>query len=148
MDLHEKAIRVLRASRGFGTLEEHVLADLARTLAYEHVAGGDPVYREGAPSDSMLFVVSGGLRVSRRDNSGELNLYNEVRPGQSVGEVGLILQQPHTADVTAVRDSTLAILSRASYEALLAQHPLAMNRVFVQVIYDFMRHSTPLVDKQ
>jgi predicted acylesterase/phospholipase RssA len=148
MDLHEKAIRVLRASRGFGTLEEHVLADLARTLAYEHVAGGDPVYREGAPSDSMLFVVSGGLRVSRRDNSGELNLYNEVRPGQSVGEVGLILQQQRTADVTAVRDSTLAILSRASYEALLAQHPLAMNRVFVQVIYDFMRHSTPLVDKQ
>ena len=148
MDLYEKAIRVLRASRGFGTLEEHVLADLARTLAYEHVAGGDPVYREGAPSDSMLFVVSGGLRVSRRDSSGELNLYNEVRPGQSVGEVGLILQQPHTADVTAVRDSTLAILSRASYEALLAQHPLAMNRVFVQVIYDFMRHSTPLVDKQ
>jgi predicted acylesterase/phospholipase RssA len=148
MDLHEKAIRVLRASRGFGTLEADVLADLAKTLAYEHVAGGDPVYREGAPSDSMLFVVSGGLRVSRRDNSGELNLYNEVRPGQSVGEVGLILQQPRTADVTAVRDSTLAILSRASYEALLAQHPLAMNRVFVQVIYDFMRHSTPLVDKQ
>jgi CRP-like cAMP-binding protein len=62
----------------------------------------------GAPSDSMLFVVSGGLRVSRRDNSGELNLYNEVRPGQSVGEVGLILRQPRTADVTAVRDSTLA----------------------------------------
>jgi predicted acylesterase/phospholipase RssA/CRP-like cAMP-binding protein len=148
MDLHEKAIRVLRASRGFGTLAEEVLVDLAQALAYEHVAGGDPVYREGAPSDSMLFVVSGGLRVSRRDNNGDLNLYNEVRPGQSVGEVGLILQQARTADVTAVRDSTLALLSRASYEALLEKHPLAMNRVFVQVIYDFMRHSTPLAEKQ
>jgi predicted acylesterase/phospholipase RssA/CRP-like cAMP-binding protein len=148
MDLHEKAIRVLRASRGFGTLDEDVLNDLANFLAFEHVAGGAPVYREGAPSDSMLFVVSGGLRVSRRDGYGELALYNEVRPGQSVGEVGLILQQARTADVTAVRDSTLAILSRASYEALLHRHPLAMNRVFVQVIYDFMRHNTPLVDKQ
>jgi predicted acylesterase/phospholipase RssA len=148
MDLHEKAIRVLRASRGFGALDEDVLNDLANSLAYEHVSGGAPVYREGAPSDSMLFVVSGGLRVSRRDQTGELNLYNEVRPGQSVGEVGLILQQARTADVTAVRDSTLAVLSRNCYEALLARHPLAMNRVFVQVIYDFMRHSTPLVDKQ
>ena len=143
MDLHEKAIKVLRASRGFGVLDAHVLDDLAQALVFEQVAGGAAVYREGEASDSMLFVVSGGLRVSRRDPGGELSLYNELRPGQSVGEVGLILQQPRTADVSAVRDSTLAMLSRASYEALLARHPLVLNRIFVQTVYDFMRHTAP-----
>lgn len=146
MDLHEKAIRVLRASRGFGVLDDAVLNDLAAALVFEDVAGGTQVYKEGEISDSMLFVVSGGMRVSRGTGA-DLNLYNEVRPGQSVGEVGLILQQPRTADVTAIRDSTVAYLSRASYEALLAKHPLALNQVFVKTVYNFMRH-TPVAHQQ
>lgn len=148
MELHDKVVKVLRASRHFGTLGEAVLEDLAQAFQFDHVAGGTPVYREGEASDSMLFVVSGGLRVSRRDQGGGLFLYNEVRPGQSVGEVGLILQQSRTADVTAVRDSTVALLSRDSYEALLRRHPLELNRVFVRTIYDFMRHTAPMVDQQ
>ncbi|MBY0240625.1 MAG: patatin-like phospholipase family protein [Burkholderiaceae bacterium] len=146
MDLHEKAIRVLRASRGFGVLDDAVLNDLASALVFRDVAGGTLVYKEGENSDSMLFCVSGGMRVSRGAGA-ELSLYNEVRPGQSVGEVGLILQQPRTADVTTIRDSTLAYLSRDSYEALLTKHPLALNQVFVKTIYNFMRH-TPVAQQQ
>jgi predicted acylesterase/phospholipase RssA/CRP-like cAMP-binding protein len=148
MDLHEKVVKVLRASRGFGTLGGDVLDALANALEFRDYSGGAMVFREGEASDSMLFVVSGGLRVSRRDSVGDLYLYNEVRPGQSVGEVGLILQQTRTADVTAVRDSTVAVLSRASYEELLMRHPLELNRVFVRTIYDFMRHTAPVVDQQ
>ena len=40
MDLQEKAISVLRASRSFGTLEHAVLVDLANALTFEQVAGG------------------------------------------------------------------------------------------------------------
>jgi NTE family protein/lysophospholipid hydrolase len=139
MDLHERAIKVLRASHGFGVLDIGVLNDLADALSFDHVAGGTQIYREGAQSDSMLFVISGGLRVSRQVGDGQ-RLYNEVRPGQSVGEVGLILQQPRSADVTAIRDSTLAFLSLASYETLLVRHPLALNRVFTKAVHHFMRH--------
>jgi predicted acylesterase/phospholipase RssA/CRP-like cAMP-binding protein len=146
MDLHEKAIRVLRASRGFGVLDDAVLNDLASALVFRDVAGGTQVYKEGEQSDSMLFVVSGGMRVSRGEGA-DLSLYNEVRPGQSVGEVGLILQQARTADVTAIRDSTVAYLSRASYESLLAKHPIALNQVFVKTVYNFMRH-TPVAHQQ
>ena len=111
MNLHERALKVLRASQVFGALGEVILNDLARHLTFQNVRGGTLVLPEGSASDSMLFVVTGGLRVSRREPSGALSLYNEVRPGQSVGEIGLILQQPRTADVTAVRDSCLAVLN-------------------------------------
>lgn len=138
MNLHARAIGVLRASQVFGSLDECVLNDLAAHLTFRNVRGGERVMAQGSASDSMVFVVSGGLRVSRQNETGALSLYNEVRPGQSVGEIGLILQQSRTADVTAVRDSCLAVLSRASYEALLVLHPLALNRVFVQTIHNFM----------
>jgi NTE family protein/lysophospholipid hydrolase len=142
MDWNERVINVLHASRVFGALHAQVLADLASLLTIHTVPGGSMVFREGEASDSMLFVISGGLRVSRQDDTGAINLYNEVRPGQSVGEIGLILQQPRTSNVMAMRDSCLALLSRASFESLLQRHPVELNRAFVKTVYDFMRHET------
>jgi predicted acylesterase/phospholipase RssA len=135
-----RIIAVLRASKIFGQLDALVLADLAHVLALQGVHGGQVVVREGDVADSMLFVISGALRVSRRDRSGRLLLYNEVRPGASFGEAGLILQQPRAADVTATRDSVLAVLTRNHFELLLNKHPIALNKVFVQAIYNYLRH--------
>ena len=58
-------LEVLRASGVFGGLPDAVLQDLAELLQVRFVPGGDNVYREGEPSDTMFFVVSGRLRVSR-----------------------------------------------------------------------------------
>jgi NTE family protein/lysophospholipid hydrolase len=140
--LRERVLNVLRISSVFGTLSDDVIQDLADVLSLQTVRGGDVVVREGDISNSMLFVISGALRISRRDVSGNLLLFNEVRPGASFGEAGLILQQNRAADVSALRDSTLATLHRKDYEALLMRHPLALNRVFVQAVYNYLRHNT------
>lgn len=139
--LRERVLSVLRMSSVFGTLSDAVIQDLADVLSLQTVRGGDVVVREGDVSNSMLFVISGALRISRRDSSGNLLLFNEVRPGASFGEAGLILQQNRAADVSALRDSTLAILHRNDYEALITRHPLELNRVFVQAIYNYLRHN-------
>lgn len=135
-----RALQVLRDSRIFGQLDEEVLRDLAHFLVRQDVPGGHQVLREGAPSDSMLILLSGRLRVSRTNPDGSLLLYNEISVGEGVGETGMILQQPRTADVTAVRDSTLAVLRSADFEALLKLRPLVVNRVFSQAIYNHLRH--------
>lgn len=144
----ERVLEVLRASGIFGSLEEHVLRDLAGLLGLQFVPGGNIVYREGDLSNTMFFLVSGRLRVSRRDKGGTLQLYNEIRPGESVGEAGLILQQPRAADITALRDSTLAMLNRADFERLLMLHPLALNRVFATAIYNHLRHASQVVERR
>ena len=66
MKSYARVIAVLRASRVFGVLDEVVIHALAGVLRLQNVRGGSQVLREGDPSDSMMFVVSGGLRVSRR----------------------------------------------------------------------------------
>ena len=147
-EFHTKVADVLRASPVFGTLDEAVIQDLASVLRPEQVYGGSTVVREGDPSNSMHFVISGGLRVFRRSAGGQLMLYNEIRPGSSFGETGLILEQARTASVTAVRDSILAVLHRSEFETLIARHPLALNQVFVRVIYDYLRHSEQLSERR
>jgi predicted acylesterase/phospholipase RssA/CRP-like cAMP-binding protein len=144
----ERVLGVLRASGVFGRLAENVLRDVCALLELHFVPGGKIVYREGDLATNMFFLVSGRLRVSRRDRNGTLQLYNEIRPGESVGEAGLILQQPRAADITALRDSTIAMLSRADFEQLLAMHPLPLNQVFSQAIYNHLRHSSQVVDKR
>jgi len=144
----ERVLAVLRASGVFGGLDEPVLQDLGRFLHLQTVPGGNIVYREGDQANTMFFLVSGRLRVSRRDQHGALMLYNEIRPGESVGEAGLILQQPRAADITALRDSTVAMLSRADFERLLALHPLALNQVFARAIYNHLRHTSQVVERR
>lgn len=142
-----RALQVLRGSRVFGQLDEEVLQDLARFLKRQDVPGGHQVLREGVPSDSMLILLSGRLRVSRTNPDGSLLLYNEISVGECVGETGMILQQPRTADVTAVRDSTLAVLYADAFEALLKLRPLAVNRVFSQAIYNHLRHGAQVTQR-
>jgi NTE family protein/lysophospholipid hydrolase len=132
----------LRASTVFGSLGEEPLAELVDAMDWCDVLGGDYVFREGDVSDSAVFVISGGLRVSRRNRDGQLLLYNQVYPGQSVGEINMILRQPRTQDVIAVRDTTLALLHRDAYEALVTRHPLAVSGVFLKAIYDRLRHDS------
>ena len=111
-----KVLAMLHASPVFGALPAGILRELAEAMQERLVHGGETVLREGEASDAIFFVISGGLRVTRRDAMGQLLLYNQIQPGQSIGELGLILQQPRAHDLTAVRDSRLAVLSRSAYQ--------------------------------
>ena len=72
----QRVLAVLRASGVFGSLQEDVLQDLGRFLHLHTIPGGDIVYREGDAADTMFFLISGRLRVSRRDSQGKLLLFN------------------------------------------------------------------------
>ena len=136
----------LRASAVFGSLREAVIEELVSAVEWRQVPGGEAVFREGDRADSTVFVINGGLRASRTDARGQLLLYNQVHPGQSIGELGMILQQPRFQDVTAVRDSTLALLHREAYEALLIRYPVELNRVFLKAVHDKLRHGNEVQD--
>lgn len=144
----EKLVEVLKASRVFGALADDVLNDFASELELQSVKGGSTVLQEGESSECMLILVSGRLRVSRRNTDGSLLLYNEICPGETVGETGMILQQARFADVTALRDSTIALLRRERFEELLGRHPVPLNRVFAQAVYHQLRHMPQLMEQQ
>jgi predicted acylesterase/phospholipase RssA/CRP-like cAMP-binding protein len=147
-DSRNNVIEVLRASPIFGKLKDEVIQSLANVLQLQKISGGHTVVKEGEEAEEMLFLISGGLRVSRRDSSGQLMLYNEIRPGMSFGESGLILRQPRAADVTAVRDSILAVLHRQDFETMIVKHPLELNQVFVRAIYNYLRHAEEFAERR
>ena len=144
----EYLVELLQASTDFSELDTDILTDLASALEVIHVKGGEIVITEGDDSDSMFILVSGRLRVSRTVKDGQRLLYNEVLPGDCVGETGMILKQSRTADITAMRDSALAVLSVAQYEELITKHPLQLNRAFSHAIYRHLRHDRRVTERR
>lgn len=141
-------IELLKASADFNQLSLEAMTALAGALNVITVEGGTEVITEGAESDSMFILVSGRLRVSRIDSNGQRLLYNEVLPGDCVGETGMILKQPRTADITAMRESQLAVLTEQKFEALISQHATELNRAFSQAIYRHLRHDRRVAERR
>lgn len=128
----EELRQVLLGSALFGDAgwDEEVLADIVAGLTTTVARSGDVVVREGEASEDMLIVVLGRLRVVRSSAGGERTTVAEVGRGETVGEIGLITGEAHSATVYAIRDSILARLTRERFELLCRRHPRVMIKRF------------------
>ncbi|GIK85036.1 MAG: cyclic nucleotide-binding protein [Betaproteobacteria bacterium] len=115
----------------FGPLEPQAQADLEKHLEWREIPGGATLFRQGDAGDDVYIVVNGRLRVSvaSDDALASERIVEEAGRGRAVGEVSLLTGEARAATVTAVRDSDLLRLSRASFEALLDVRPRAMMTI-------------------
>ena len=101
--------------------EVHTKALLSR-LAWIQVNSGDNLFSQGEDGDALYILVQGRMKVLRHNNGHALPL-REIVPGEVIGELALISEQPRSADVIAVRDSGLLIMSRADFKSLYSSYP-------------------------
>ncbi|HYS80720.1 MAG TPA: patatin-like phospholipase family protein [Anaeromyxobacteraceae bacterium] len=97
--------------------------DLLRLGHWLKVAGGGFLYRQGDPGDSMYVVVAGRMAAVSDGRPGLSRVLWEIRPGESVGEMGLLGRQPRSASVRALRDTILLRISAEAFQQLVAAHP-------------------------
>ena len=80
---------------------------------------GDVVLAEGSTTGRLMFLKSGAVDVVMN----EIDLTRVDEPGAVFGDIGLLLGEPHTADVLAVRSSSFYLVEDA--EAFLKSEPVA-----------------------
>lgn len=98
--------------------------DALRAYAVEvHFPARATVFDEGDPADSMYLVLRGMVLVQRRDPDGTVRTLTSVTEGQSFGEMGLLLQRPRLAMVTAGLDSTLLKITGSAIARLETERP-------------------------
>ncbi len=119
----------------FSGLPDAALDELTGQVELIALAGGMPLFEQDEISDALYVLRFGRLAALRReaDGSGTTTL-GEVGPGESVGEVGMILERPRSAGVIALRDSELLRFSRAAFERLIVQQPQPMLRLAQQAL--------------
>src|SRR5262249_43402643 len=99
-------------------LEGRALKDL-ETLAAEaeqlELRRGEILVRQGDPSDTLYFVLSGRFAV-RFEDAPERTA--EIAQGQPIGEIGFFANLPRTATVVALRDSSVLAISRRQFQRI------------------------------
>ncbi len=123
----------------FGAFSPESYREIGENLEVVHLKGGERLFSQGEPGDSMYMVMGGRLRViGRSDGDGE-RILGEIPRGESVGEMALITGEPRTATVVAIRDSVLTRLSKASFERLIRSQPDLLLNLSRLVIHRLSR---------
>lgn len=130
----------------FDTTDEHLIDEIRRRVSFSEVRTGEVLLREGEHSDDVYFVLSGRLRAVLTTAPGRETALGEIGRGEVVGELALILGEPRSASVIAIRDSLVAKLTRAGFEEVVHMQPklaLSMARSAVERLRSAERRRQP-----
>ena len=121
-----------------GSADETMLQRVEAEIDWVRLAGGEILFRQDDPPDDVYVLVSGRLRAVQRTDDGAERVLNEMAPGQTVGEMGMITGEARSASVCAIRDSELVRLSRSACERISGQYPQVMTAI-ARILIDRLR---------
>ena len=102
-------------------------ARVAADLVVQHAPAGTQLCRKGDAVDAWIGVLDGLVKLSSSAADGRTMTFTGIPPGGWFGEGSLLKQEPRKYDATALRDSLVARLPRATFEWLL-DGSIAFNR--------------------
>jgi len=123
--------------KGIGDLADHWLfagvpaAELGAVFDGSRVAHffpGDPVFREGEPTDGLYLITGGSARVSAIADNGE-TLLAAVGANDVLGEMGVLDGKPRSATAMAVSVVTACFIPADTFLDLLERSPTVALRV-------------------
>ncbi len=113
----------------FRGLDKAVIQEFIRESNWVRLPGGEILFRQGDPADSLYAIVHGRLQVEIRPPQGGRPVFRQVGRGTCVGETALLTGEPHSATVRALRDSELVRLHKEEFTRLLKRHPEASTEL-------------------
>jgi NTE family protein len=101
------------------------------------LTGGEILFAEGTPADTLYLLRSGRLGVFRRDTHHDRppEFVGVIRPGEPAGEMAMMAGTEHTADVVALRDSEVLALPRDAFFEAARKEPdlmVELSRLMIQ----------------
>jgi len=107
----------------FAALGAKALRELAAVMTLRHLAAGERIYTVGQSGDAFYFVEEGEVALAVESIGGEIEESARIGPKGCCGERGLLADQAYRENATAVRHTTLWVLSRADLDDLCARLP-------------------------
>ena len=104
-------------------------------LKNEFHKAGTVLFREGEPGARVYAIWSGRLRVQLDKDAAEPIILRDCFPGDIVGEISLMDNQPRSATVLVMDDSQLISLSKEDFEQVVTHNPAVMLTILKTMSY-------------
>ena len=129
----------------FSRLPAGDLAKLEKVTQVLRYEAGQVVFKEGDPGDSLFIVAQGQLNVTKKID-GKEQVLKSMRPGEILGEMGLLTGQPRTANAVAKSNMTLFKIGRIGFDEVTAENQGIRETIWLtyswHVFDNFQRKST------
>lgn len=100
----------------------------SQTPGIRRYKAGNRLFEQGAAGDEVFLIVEGTVEIRRREAENDSVAIAECGPGEIIGELALIGDQPRIAAAIAKTDVMVRIMPRSSFRALLDEirrdHPV------------------------
>ncbi|GAB3243061.1 Crp/Fnr family transcriptional regulator [Chitinimonas naiadis] len=118
----------------FYGLSDEELAHIEASATAKTYPKGTIIINEGDPGSSMFLLMQGRLKVFVSDSNGKEYVLAVLGPGEYVGELALLDDEPRTASVETEEQSTFLVILKEDFLSLLHSHPSIQFKLLVSLV--------------
>ncbi len=104
-------------------LDDDELAELRGVGTTRRHARGTALFHEGDDAGAVLVILTGRVKATRTSPEGKEILFALSGPGEIVGELAAIGEEPRGATVTVVEDLEALVVPGSAFRAWMDRHP-------------------------
>jgi len=113
----------------FSCLQPDALAEVTNALQRKDLRPGEVLFCQGDIGDELVIVEEGALSIFSPDQNGRGEAIRVFYPGEVLGEMALIDEQPRSLSARAEEETTVLTLKKEDFQNLLAAHPEMVQAV-------------------
>lgn len=144
-DMDQEIAAQLKKLEWFDEVPDEMLAVLAKKVHKRTLGANETMFNKGEEGDSLFIIHSGWVKVVTTDAQGGEVVLNQVGDGEIIGEMALLDNEPRSAGVVTLKETTVLELKRKDFMDILVTQPdMAMD-----VIRNFsarLRYSTHYIE--
>lgn len=112
----------------FSGLSTRDLATIASHASERTISAGTEITHQGDPGDEFFIVADGEVEISIDGRE-----VRRLGPGDFLGEIALVFGGKRTATARAAKASTLFVLGRADFDAMVKRYPRIEDKILTSV---------------
>jgi serine phosphatase RsbU (regulator of sigma subunit) len=115
-------VQILRKVPLFGGLDLDLLGSMMPLFEEESFPTDSKILREGELGDSMYIILKGLVHVTKFDSDGKEFYITKLGAGSYFGEVALIDNEPRSANINTVEETSVLRLKKSAFSKLLVDN--------------------------
>ena len=133
-------LELIRRVPLFSMLTASQAASVADSVVKSRFKRGESIVEQGKKSDALSIILTGRARVMSTDPRGREVILATMRPGDYVGEMSLIDNEPHSATVRADIQTDVLVLGRLEFARCLPENS-SMAYAVMKGLVERLRHA-------
>ncbi len=133
-------LELLRRVPLFAALTPTQSASIADAIVKKRFKRAEMVVEQGKKSDALYIILTGRARVMSTDSRGREVILATLQPGDYIGEMSLIDDEPHSATVRTEIQTDVLVLDREAFSRCLPENA-SMSYNIMRGLVQRLRHA-------